>query len=107
MNWVKKCKLPAIEAIQYNGQLCLKLKDLWQALHSLFNLVQNCQINLDLLEEIPNKLGCLSLKKSSITKCNNSLTSRPDKLSWRHFKVIVNDSTYLKNFINIANTYML
>ena len=41
--------------------------------------------------------------KSFIIKCNNSLTSGPDKLSWRHFKVIINNSSYLKNFINIAN----
>jgi len=32
MSWVKKCKLPAIEAIQYNGQSCIKLNDLWQVL---------------------------------------------------------------------------
>jgi len=41
--------------------------------------------------------------KSSIIKCSNTSTPGPDKLSWRHLKVIVNDSTYLNNFINIAN----
>ena len=45
--------------------------------------------------------------KSSITKYNNSLTLRPNKLSWKHLKVIINDSTCLKNFINIANTYII
>ena len=33
MNWVKKYKLPAIEAIHYNGHPYIKLDDLWQALH--------------------------------------------------------------------------
>ena len=28
MNWVKKHKLPAIKAIQYNGRLCIDLDDL-------------------------------------------------------------------------------
>ena len=28
MNWVRKWKLPAIEAIQYEGYLCIKLEDL-------------------------------------------------------------------------------
>jgi len=28
MNWVNKHKLPAIKAIKYNGQQCLKLGDL-------------------------------------------------------------------------------
>ena len=43
---------------------------------------------------------------SSITNCNNSLTPGPDKLSWRHLKIIVNNTLCLKNFINIANTYI-
>ena len=41
--------------------------------------------------------------KSSIMKCNNSLSSGLDKLFRRHLKVIINNSTCLKNFINIAN----
>jgi len=52
--------------------------NIWQALHSLFNSVQNHQINLDLLEEIPNKhvmkwmLFSKEEFKSFITKRNNS-----------------------------------
>ena len=38
MDWVKKQKLPAIEAVQYNGQLYIKLDNLWQALHLSFNM---------------------------------------------------------------------
>ena len=41
--------------------------------------------------------------KSFIMKYNKSSTSGPKKLSWRYLKAIVNDSTYLKNFINIDN----
>ena len=41
--------------------------------------------------------------KSSITKCNNLSTPGPDKLSWKHLKIIINDTSCLKNFINIAN----
>ena len=37
MNWVKKYKLPAIKALQYNGQLYIELTDLWQALYQTFN----------------------------------------------------------------------
>jgi len=55
MNWVKKCKLLAIKAIQYNGQPYLELEDQWQALHFSFNLAQSYQINLNFLKEIPNK----------------------------------------------------
>ena len=44
--------------------------------------------------------------KSSIMKCNNSMTPGPDKLSWKYLKIIVNNSTCLKNFINITNVYI-
>ena len=39
-------------------------------------------------------------------KYNNLLTSEPNKLSWRYLKTIVKDITYLRNLINIANTYI-
>ena len=40
MNWVKKYKLPAVEAIQYEGRPYIKLEDLWNALYSSFNSAQ-------------------------------------------------------------------
>jgi len=55
MNWVKKHKLPAIEVLQYNRCSCIELNNLWQALHLTFNLAQNHQIDLSLLNEIPSK----------------------------------------------------
>jgi len=56
MNWVKKHKLLAIKAIQFNGQLCIEHEDLWNALYHTFNSTQNQQINASLLDEIPMKL---------------------------------------------------
>jgi len=55
INWIKKHKLPAIEALQFNRWLCIKLDDLWQALHLTFNSAQDYQINLCLLDEISMK----------------------------------------------------
>jgi len=55
MNWVKKCKLPEIEAIYYNSCLYIELINLWQALYISFNTTQNCQIDLDLLKELESK----------------------------------------------------
>jgi len=46
MNWVRKHKLPAIEAIKFNSLLCNNLNDLWQALCQLYNLAQDQSINL-------------------------------------------------------------
>ena len=45
MNWVKKQKLPAIEAIKFNSCLCNKLGNLWQALYQSYNSAQNRLIN--------------------------------------------------------------
>jgi len=55
MNWVRKRNLPAVEAIKYNDQLCLKINNLWHALHSMFNLAQDCYVNINILEEITNE----------------------------------------------------
>ena len=109
MNWVKKHKLPAIKAIWHNGQLYTNLEDLWEALHQSFNLVQNCQVNLDILDELSTKSitiwSSFSVKefRSTIAKYNNLSTRGPDKLSWKHLKAVVKDDMCLNNLVNIAN----
>ena len=86
MNWVKKHKLPAIEAIQYTSQPCLKLEDLLQALYLSFNLAQNHQINLDLFKEISNKAVIMWIPlseeefKIAIFKYNKLSTPGPNRL---------------------------
>ena len=42
MNWVKKRKLPATEAIKYDGSPCLSPESLWNALHNSFNTALHC-----------------------------------------------------------------
>jgi len=109
MNWVKKWKLLAIKVIQYNGQPYIKLNNLWQALHMSFNIAQNHQINMDLLEKIASKpvkkWSPFSKEKftSVIAKYNSSSTSGPDKLLWRHLKRYVKDIVYLRKLIAITN----
>jgi len=86
MNWVKKRKLPTIKAIQYNSYPCIKLKDLWEVLHNSFNSAQNHQIDIHLLEELPDKevTSWIPFSKAElindINSCNNSSTLEPDKL---------------------------
>ena len=106
---MKKHKLSAIEAFQYDGWLCLELNDLWQAFYLLFNSAQNHQINMELLEEIPSK-SIIRWKPfseeefmSAILKCNNLSTPRLDKFSWRHIKIIIKNATCLWKLINIAD----
>jgi len=95
MYWVKQRKLLAIEAIRYNDQPCIELSNLWRALHSSFNSAQSQQVDVNLLNEIPTK-ETLTWNKFSkeeilqaIEKCNNSSALGPDKLSWKHIKMII------------------
>jgi len=55
MNWVKKRKLPAVKAIQFKGHPCIKLEDLWNALHSSFNSTQFQEVVIHFLDEISDK----------------------------------------------------
>ena len=55
MNQVKKHKLPVIEAIQYEGYPCIELEDLWNALYNLFNSAQVREVDLYVLDKIPDK----------------------------------------------------
>ena len=109
MNWVNKHKLQAVKAVKYNSCLYLKINDLWHALYSLFNIAQNYQINIEVLDEIPSKvflIWVLFLEEeliSSIAKYNNLSTLDSNKLLWRHLKNIIKNKVCLKRIINIAN----
>ena len=111
MNWVNKQRLPAIKIIKYNSLPCLEINNLWQALHSSFNTAQSHIIDESVFPEIGHFLSSpwiYFLKEeftSVITKCSNKLAPSPDKLTWRHIKLIVKDKIYLKNIIDITNIY--
>ena len=110
MNSVNKQKLPAPEAIKFNSQLCLELDNLWQALHFTFNTAQHRHVESDVL----NELGSYSFLPwaqfveeefaSFLLKCSNISTPGPNKLSWKHFKIILKDKTCLRNIITITDT---
>jgi len=109
MNWISKCKLPAVEAIKFNNQPCLEIDNLWNALHSIFNKIQDRHVDFSLLDKLQdNKLEAWlpfskAEFKNTIHNYNNSSMFRLDKLSWNHFKIVVNDSVCLSKIINIAN----
>ena len=109
ISWVWKQKLPAMEAIQFNSRPCIKLDNLWQALHLSFNSAHNCQININILNEIslkPVSDWKPFLKEefnNAIRKCNDSSAPRPDKILWKILKWIINDNDCLISIINITN----
>ena len=109
MNWVKKHKLSAIKAIQYKEHPYIKLEDLWITLHNFFNSAQIREINIHVLNEIPNKpmRSWNSFSKqeliNTIEKCNNSSALGPDKLIWNHIKSIIRNEDCVFKLIDIAN----
>ena len=54
MSWVKQRKLPAVEAIRFQGQPYNDLPDLWRALHQSYNAAANHSVDLFVLDEVPS-----------------------------------------------------
>jgi len=109
MNWVKKRKLPATEAIKYNDTPCLTPESLWLALHNFFNTALHRQVNTSVLNEVECKprqtWSPFSRFKfiSAISKCVDSSTPGPDKMTWRHWKLIIKNDECLSRIINIPD----
>jgi len=109
MNWVKKRKLPATEAITHNDHPCLTPKCLWTALHSTFNTALHRSVNLSVLDEIAHKPRQTWNSfsgyefKSAIGKYTDTSAPGLDKMTWRHWKLIIKDDDCLSKIINIAD----
>ena len=59
MNWINRHKLPATEAIKFNGQLCITPDSLWGALYNMFNHTIDHQVDVDVLNKIESKTTSL------------------------------------------------
>ena len=109
MNWVKKRKLPAIKAIHYKRYLCIELEDLWITLHNSFNSAWTKEIDIHVLDKIPNKpiksWNYFSKQEliNAIEKCNNLSALGLDKLTWNHIKSIIRNKDCIFKLIDIAN----
>lgn len=112
MNWINRHKLPATEAIKFNGQLYISPDSLWGTFYDTFNHVVNRQVDVDILNEIENKAILLWEPfskhefRKAISKCNNLSAPGPDKITWHHLKIILKQEECLSNIINIANAYI-
>jgi len=109
MNWINKCKLPATEAIKYEGQLYLTLESIWGAFHATFNTMLHHQVDTEVLNKLSLKptINWVPFSKEEfrqvLIKCNDSSALGPNKLMWRHFKVILKQDVCLSHIINITN----
>ena len=109
MNQLRKYKLLAIEAIQFNECSYIKLDNLWQALYQTFNLAQNHKVNVQLLNRIPLKpqFKWLLFSRAEfidpIKNCSSSSTPSSNCISQYYLKALVTNNKCITNFINIAN----
>ena len=101
MSWVKQRKLPAVEAIWYQGLLCNSLSDLWHALHSSYNAA---------LDDVP----CLAPQpwvsfsmleiSEALKACSNVSAPGPDHITWCYLKSILADDICASGILSLANS---
>jgi len=109
MNWVKKRKLLATEVIKLDNRPCLTPESLWNALHSSFNMALHRQVDFSILNAVVHKpfqrWNSFSRYefKSVISRCKDSSSPEPDRLTWHHWKIIIANDDCLSRIINIAN----
>ena len=110
MSWVKQHKLPAMEAIQYQGLPYNSLPDLWHVLHSLYNTTANHPVQLDILGDIPClvpwpqvSFSILQLNKA-LGACSNISALGPDHVTWHYLKSILADNICVAGIFFLANS---
>ena len=109
MSWVKQRKLPAVEAIRFQGQPCNDLPDLWSALHQSYNAAADCSIDLSVLDEVPSQATCswipfsmLEMQKA-LKACSNVSAPGPDHITWWHLKLILANHSYAVGILSLAS----
>jgi len=110
MNWVQKKPMPAIETISYENCPCNTLTDLWHALYTSYNSIENKLVNTCFLNKIPQEntieWPIFSKQKfgDAIAKCLSLSFPGPDYISWKYLKTLFSNDLCLEKIRNIANT---
>ncbi|CAA7267343.1 unnamed protein product [Cyclocybe aegerita] len=109
MEWVKQRKLPPCEAIRDGNQPCHNMDDLWDTLHSMYNLASGREYDASVLDELPDEpvreWADFSEHEllSALKGCSNSSAPGPDHVTWVHLKELLKDKHVLALFIVLAN----
>jgi len=109
MEWVKQRKLPACKAIQYNGQACHEMDDLWNALHNTYNSASGQDVDLSVLDPLPTlqerdwpPFSALELT-DALVSCSSRSSPGPDHITWVHLKVILESHKAIQILLDLAN----
>jgi len=109
MSWVKQYKLPAVEAIRFQGQPCNDLPDLWSVLHQSYNVAADCSIDLSVLDEVPSQathswvpFSMLEMQEA-LKAYSNVSAPGPNHITWWHLKLILANNTCAIGILSLAN----
>ena len=109
MSWVKQQKLPAVEAICFQGQPCNNLPDLWRVLHQFYNVVANHSIDLSILNEITSQathswVPFSLLEMQKVLKAYSNISALgPDHITWWYLKHILSNNSCAVGILFLAN----
>jgi hypothetical protein len=109
MAWVKERKNPPCKDIQFNGQPCHELGNLWNTLHNIYNSASDQKVDLTMLDELPEKparewpeLFKLELKQA-LTTCSSRSAPDLDHITWRHLKHVLALPSCMEVVLALAN----
>ncbi|PPQ94128.1 hypothetical protein CVT25_007913 [Psilocybe cyanescens] len=101
MLWVQQHKLPLCKAIQYQGQPCHALPQLWDTLHNTYNSASDRMFNISILDSIPDMpvwgwvpFSALEMREAKAS-CSNVSASGPDHIKWSHLKMLMCGPTHV------------
>ncbi|PPQ93963.1 hypothetical protein CVT25_014802, partial [Psilocybe cyanescens] len=101
MSWVQQRKLPPCKAIQYQGQPCHALPQLWDALHNTYNSASDRAFDIDILDSIPDMpvrgwvpFSALEMREA-LASCSNVSAPGPDHIKWSHLKMLMRGPTHV------------
>ena len=113
MSWVKQQKLPAVEAIRFQGQSCNNLPDLWKALHQSYNAAANRSVDLSVIDEVPSQatrswvpFSLLEIQEA-LKACSNVSVPSPDYITWQYLKVILANNICAVGILSLANACLV
>ncbi|RXW16893.1 hypothetical protein EST38_g8968 [Candolleomyces aberdarensis] len=98
MDWVKELKErknPPCEAIQFNGEPCHELGNLWDTLHNTYNAASDRLVDTAILNELPTEperawpeFSLLELSQA-LEACLSRSAPGLDHITWRHLKQVL------------------
>src|SRR6185369_2918659 len=109
INWVKPRRLPAVEAISYQGTPCSSSEQLWTALDSTFHAASNREADPSILDEAVSLTTrewtpfSMTELRTAIKGTSSSSSPGPDHVGWGDIKAATSDPEAAAALLKVAN----